>query len=400
MNNYLTISGPAAVVPAQELSARLFDEFIAFIDRPGKTARTYITNLRQFAAWLNYRAISRPQRADVIAYRDYLGQEHDAIQLDADSPQGWTYRTTAAGHRYTIQCKPNTIAQYLRSVCAFFRWTAAAGYYPNIADNIHAPKIRQDFHRKDALNAADVLTIEKSIEAQAREKAAQAAQERKDTAGRISRATEQGARLQAMYTLAVNAGLRTIEISRANVKDIETKDGRAYIYIWGKGHTEADAKKPLAPEVYQAIRDYLQIRSDRPTPNSPLFVSTGNRSGGQRIAETTISRMLKKAMQAAGFDSDRITAHTLRHTAGTNVMQITGNLYTAQTYMRHSNPATTEIYLHNDTTEAEASTAQALYNLYHGISRNNDSRAKLESLLDRLPPAKVEQLAGIAAAMA
>ena len=81
-------------------------------------------------------------------------------------------------------------------------------------------------------------------------------------------------------------------------------------------------------------------------------------------------------------------------------MQITGNLYTAQTYMRHSNPATTEIYLHNDTTEAEASTAQALYNLYHGISRNNDSRAKLESLLDRLPPAKVEQLAGIAAAMA
>lgn len=400
MNNYLTISGPAAVVPAQELPARLFDEFIAFIDRPGKTARTYITNLRQFAAWLNYRAISRPQRADVIAYRDYLGQEHDAIQLDADSPQGWTYRTTAGGHRYTIQCKPNTIAQYLRSVCAFFRWTAAAGYYPNIADNIHAPKIRQDFHRKDALNAADVLTIEKSIEAQAREKAAQAAQERKDTAGRISRATEQGARLQAMYTLAVNAGLRTIEISRANVKDIETKDGRAYIYIWGKGHTEADAKKPLAPEVYQAIRDYLQIRSDRPTPNSPLFVSTGNRSGGQRIAETTISRMLKKAMQAAGFDSDRITAHTLRHTAGTNVMQITGNLYTAQTYMRHSNPATTEIYLHNDTTEAEASTAQALYNLYHGISRNNDSRAKLESLLDRLPPAKVEQLAGIAAAMA
>lgn len=399
MNAAITISTSGAIIQAQELPARLFDEFISFIDRPGKTERTYITNLRQFAAWMRYKAISRPQRSDVIAYRDYLGQEHDAIQLDNDSPAGWTYRTTAAGRRYKITCRPNTVRQYLRSVCAFFRWTAASGYYPNIADNIHAPKVKQDFHKKDALTAADVLTIEQSIAAQAEAKTAEAAQEPKDTAGRISRATEQGKRLQAMYVLAVNAGLRTIEISRANVKDIETKDGQAYIYIWGKGHTEPDAKKPLAPEVYQAIREYLQIRSDRPTANSPLFTSTGNRSGGQRIAETTISRMLKRAMQAAGFDSDRITAHSLRHTAGTNVMQITGNLYTAQNYMRHASPATTEIYLHNDTAAAEAETARALYNLYHGIS-NDNSRAKLESLLDRLTPAKLEQLAGIAAAMA
>lgn len=399
--NALQISTPAAVIQtAQELPARLFDDFIAYIDRPGKTEKTYITNLRQFAAYMAYKAIRSPQRADVIAYRDYLGQEHDAIQLDPDSPQGWTYRTTAAGKRYTITCKPNTIAQYLRSVRAFFSWTAAAGYYPNIAANIHPPKIRQDFHRKDALHAADVATVEQSISLQAQEKAAQAAQERKDTAGRVERATEQGARLQAMFTLAVNAGLRTVEISRANVRDIEVKDGQAYIYIWGKGHTEADTKKPLAPEVYQAIRAYLEIRSDRPTANSPLFVSTGNRSGGQRIAETTISRMLKKALQGAGFDSDRITAHSLRHTAGTAVMELTGNLYTSQQYMRHASPMTTEIYLHNDTAAQEAETARALYNLYHGISTGDNARAKLEGILDRLTPAKIDQLAGIAAAMA
>lgn len=400
MNTALTISTPAAITTAPELQAHLFDEFIEYIDRPGKTARTYITNLRQFVAWLRYRTITRPQRADVIAYRDYLGQEHDAIQLDQESPAGWTYRTTAGGRRYRITCKPATVAQYLRSVCQFFRWTAASGYYPNIAENIHAPKLRQDFHKKDALTAADVLTIEQSIAAAAEGKAAAAARNPKDTAGRISRATEQGRRLYAIYTLAVNAGLRTIEISRANVKDIAIKDGNAYIYIWGKGHTEPDQKKPLAPEVYAAIREYLNTRSDRPTANSPLFVSTGNRSGGQRIAETTISRMLKKAMQGAGYDSDRITAHTLRHTAGTNVMSLTGDIYTAQKYMRHSNPATTEIYLHNDTTRQEAETARALYNLYHGISQDNSNRARLDSLLDRLTPAKIEQLAGIAAAMA
>ena len=390
----------AAIVPASELQFSLFDDFIRFIDRPGKTTQTYITNLRQFAAWLCYRAIRRPQRQDVIAYRDYLSAEHEAIQLDTGSPDGWRYRTDRTGKRILITCKAATVAQYLRSVCQFFRWTAANNLYPDIAANIHAPKVRHDNHKKKALSAADVLTIEESIAATARDRAAAAAQQEKDTAGRIDRATEQGKRLYAMYLLAVNAGLRTVEISRAQIKDIEVENGNACLMIWGKGHSEADQRKPLAPEVYAAIRDYLDSRSDRPTANSPLFVSTGNRSGGKAIAARTISTMLKQAMQQAGYDSERITAHSLRHTAGTNVMELTGNnLYTTQQYMRHSNPATTEIYLHNDTEKQEITIAQQLYNFYHG-KMETGSRERLETLLDTMTPAQLEQLTGIAAAMA
>lgn len=391
----------AAIVPANDLPPVLFDDFISFIDRGAKTTRTYITNLRQFAAWLKYAAISRPQRQHILSYRDYLAAEHDAIKLDPDSVNGWTYRTDSRGNRYKVTCKPNTVKQYLQSVRQFFSWTAANGYYPNIAANIHAPKIRTDVHKKDALTAADVLTIEKSIQAAAEAKAAAAADAEKDTAGRISRATEQGKRDYAIYMLAVNAGLRTVEISRATVKDLEVKGGRAVLYVWGKGHVEADAKKPLAPEVYAAIKDYLDSRSDRPTANSPLFVATGNRSGGKRIAETTISKMLKKAMQRAGYDSDRITAHTLRHTAGNNVMELTGdNLFITQTYMRHVDPKTTEIYLHRDTEQQEADIAQQLYNLYHGITERQDDRGKLEQLIARMNPAQLAQLTNIAAAMA
>ena len=397
MNAITTTSNAAGIIPADDLRPALFEEFITFIDRGEKTTRTYITNLRQFAAYLAYKRIARPQRQDVISYRDYLTAEHEAIQYNPAT--GWTYRTDRSGRRYTITCKPTTVKIYLQSVRQFFSWTAANGYYPDIAANIHAPKVRQDVHRKDALTAADVLTIEQSIAAAAGAKIEAAEAHSKDTAGRISRATEQGKRLFAMYTLAVNAGLRTIEISRANVRDLEVKSGRAVLYVWGKGHTEADAKKPLAPEVYEAIRDYLDSRGDRPTANSPLFVSTGNRSGGKRIAETTISKMLKQAMQQAGFNSDRITAHTLRHTAGTNVQEITGNLYITQKYMRHANPATTEIYLHNDTEKQETQTAQDLYNLYHGITAGDD-REQLENLLQRMTPAQLSQLTGIAAAIA
>ena len=394
----LEIYNSRNLTPAQDFNPGLFDDFKAWIDRSEKTARSYTTNFRQFIAWLKYAAIRNPQRQDIISYRQWLTAEHEAIKLDPQSVTGWKYRTDSAGNRLRITCKPNTIAQYLRSVCQFFRWTAANNLYPDIAANIHAPKLRHDRHSKEALTAPEVLAIEKSIAQRAQERTQAAQNAQKDTAGRIQRSTEQGKRIYAMYLLAVNAGLRTVEISRANIKDLETKGGQTWLYIWGKGHTEPDQRKPLAPEVAAAVKEYLKSRTDKPTGNSPLFVSTGNRSGGKRIAPTTISTMLKRAMQEAGFDSERITAHSLRHTAGTNVQEITGNLYATQLYMRHSNPATTEIYLHTETEQAEAGIAQQLYNLYHGTGADN--RAKLEQLINRMTPQQLEQLTGIAAAMA
>ena len=400
--NAITVYNRQDLTPAQGqgFNAALFSDFVSWIDRSEKTTRSYLVNLRQFMAWLKYADVINPQREDIISYRQWLTAEHDAIALDLQSPRGWSYRTDPAGNPQRICCRPNTVAQYLRTVCQFFKWTAANNLYPDIAANVHAPKVKHDTHRKDALTAGEVLQIEQSITAQGAAKQAAAQQAAKDKAGRTQRSTEQSKRLYAMYLLAVNAGLRTIEISRANVKDFETKGGQAWLYIWGKGHTEPDQKKPLAPEVAAALNDYLRSRSDKPTGTSPLFVSTGNRSGGKRIATTTISTMLKRAMQEAGFNSERLTAHSLRHTAGTAVQELTGNLYTTQQYMRHSNPATTEIYLHNDTEKAEASIAQQLYNLYHGTGTAEGSRSKLESLLERLNPQQIEQLTGIAAAMA
>lgn len=344
----------------------LFVAYIDFVDRSEKTAQTYAKNLRQFAAWMYRKGIEAPTRDDIIAYRDYLLQEHEAIIYDPVS--GWKPRTDRNGGPLLITCKANTVSQYIRSIAAFFRWTAESGIYPNVAAGIHSPKIRHDTHRKEALTPAEVLNVEKSIDAAAAAQAEKADQAAKDSAGRVQRSEEQSKRLKAIYLLAVNCGLRTVELSRANISDIEVKGGQAYIYIWGKGHSEPDTRKPIPPAIKTAIDDYIQSRKDKPTGKSPLFVSTGNRSGGQRIAPTTISMMLKKAMKAAGYDSTRITAHSLRHTAGTNVMKLTGDLYLTQKYMRHSNPGTTEIYLHNETEDREAEVAQQLYDLYHNAT--------------------------------
>ena len=396
MTQAAIINNTGLIIPKQDLTPSLFDSFIKWIDRGEKTTRTYIVNLRQFIAWLRYSAITRPERQDIISYRQYLCTEHEAIQLDGLS---WKYRTDKSGSPVKVSCKPNTVKQYLQSVCQFFKWTAAEGLYPNIAENIHVPKVKHDTHRKEALTAAEVQTIESSITRKAAADLTEAEQARKDTEGRAQRATEQGKRLYAIYLLTVTAGLRTIEISRANVKDLEEKGGCTYLYIWGKGHTEADTKKALAPEVAAAIKDYLKSRTDYPTGTSPLFVATGNRSRGKRLATTTISTMLKEAMKEAGFNSERLTAHSLRHTAGTNAMQLTGDLYTTQQYMRHSSPATTEIYLHIDTEQKEAEIAQRLYNHYHGIDNATDSREQLQAAIQKMSQQQLEQLAAIAKAI-
>ena len=152
---------------------------------------------------------------------------------------------------------------------------------------------------------------------------------------------------------------------------------------------------------YEAVKDYLESRTDNPTQAAPLFVATGNRSGGKRLAPTTISTMLKRALQAAGFDSENITAHSLRHTAGNNVMELTNdNLYLTQQYMRHSSPVTTEIYLHRNTERQESEIAQQLYNRYHGGEDQRGELQQLAAILQTLTADQRQHITSIAAALA
>ena len=354
------------MIQGATFSPSYFGAFIDWIDRTENTAKSYVNHLRQFWAWTLYREILQPIREDIIAFREWLLSEHEAITIDKAGK--WTYRKDrATGKPFVLACTPTTTAQYIRSIKQFFRWTSAAGLYPDIAENIRPPKVSYTMHRRDALTVEQVKAVESSIKESSRQGIISAEQEKKDTKGRTHRKTEQGARLLAMYQLAVINGLRTVELSRARVKDFEERGGRYYLYIQGKGHSEADERKPLAPEVADAIKEYLHIRAKgfSLNGNSPLFVATGNRNGGGKLDPRTISTIIKDALKTAGLNSSRITAHSLRHTAGTALYGITHDLYGVQKYMRHANPATTEIYLHNDTEKQDADFTDKLYKLFH-----------------------------------
>ena len=138
----------------------------------------------------------------------------------------------------------------------------------------------------------------------------------------------------------ITAGLRTVEVSRANVEDLFNRAGKIFLYVQGKGRDEKDAVAKVPAATYKLIQDYLAARG-KVKADAPLFCS---RFG--RLDSKFISKIIKTAMRRAGFDSKRLTAHSLRHTAATNALSNGATLRQVQQMLRHTNIATTQIYLH------------------------------------------------------
>lgn len=303
-------------VPVPTFDKALLDRFIDYTDRKPTTIKGYITCVKQFYKWMHANGIETPTREIIKAYRDYLT---------------------------TTDLKAGTQAQYLRAVRHFCAWIASETGCPNIAENIHGAKVRHDIHKRDTVPAEAVSEI----------------------AATIDTATEDGKRALAMYLLCVVNGTRCIELSRLNCEDIKKMGGITYIYLYGKGHDEADQRQVLIEPVERAITDYLNSRTEPVKAKSPLFTSTSNRNKGGRISEKAISTMLKRVLQGAGYDSDRLTAHSLRHACGTGAHKAGIDLYGVQHLMRHVDPATSEIYIHDDDdTAAELTGRAAIYDYY------------------------------------
>ena len=140
------------------------------------------------------------------------------------------------------------------------------------------------------------------------------------------------------------AGVRTVEIVRADVADIQLRDGKYFLYVQGKGRNDKSECVQIAPSVYSLISDYLASRTDK---NENLFASVSHRNFGGRLNTTTISILVKDMMRRAGFDSERLTAHSLRHTAATIALQAGASLRQVQQVLRHKSVNVTEIYLHD-----------------------------------------------------
>lgn len=284
------------IIERQEVGAELFNRFIAYLDTMPKTIETYTKALRQLFRYFSLNGIRQPQREDIIAFREEL---------------------KASGH------KPTTIQNYVTATKLFFSWTAQEGYYPNIADHLKGAKLDRE-HKKDYLTSRQVKEVLENIE----------------------RDSLQGLRDYAILTLMVTGGLRTIEVIRADIGDLRTAGEDTVLYVQGKGRQEKTEYVKISPQVERAIRAYLKARGET-GEEEPLFTSLSNNSKGKRLSTRSISGTVKNRLREAGYNSERLTAHSLRHTAVTLSLLAGKDITEVQQFARHANIATTMIYNHS-----------------------------------------------------
>ena len=294
MNGLQTTENKDLIIQ-QTIEANFFNRFITYLDAKPKTIETYTRALRQLFNYLSFNGIKQPQREDIIAFREEL---------------------RASGH------KPTTVQNYMTATKLFFNWTSQEGLYPNVAEHLKGAKLNRD-HKKDYLTSRQVKEVLDNIE--------------KDTL--------KGLRDYAILTLMVTGGLRDIEVSRADIGDLRNAGENTVLYIQGKGKDEKTDYIKVPQQVEKAIRSYLTARGEA-REKEPLFTSTSNNNIGKRLTTRSISGIVKTRLRQAGYDSPRLTAHSLRHTAVTLSLLAGKDIGEVQQFARHANITTTMIYNH------------------------------------------------------
>ena len=114
-----------------------------------------------------------------------------------------------------------------------------------------------------------------------------------------------------MVNLIIRTGLRTVEVSRADIGGIVRKRGKRILKVWGKGSEGKDAFVILGDPVWEPIRRYLEERGER-SRDSALFVTEGKGHRGERISTRSIQHVCKEALRAIGLELFSLSVFLLK----------------------------------------------------------------------------------------
>lgn len=275
--------------------------------------------LNQFKA-----SIDTTSKATAESYTNAVKQYLQFIEKYGMNPQSAETVKEYKHHLLGLGYKASTVNSYITSIKRFYVYLEEVGACQNVAKKVKKVHENKDFKK-------DCLTV----------------QQAKTVISTCNTSTLTGKRDHALMCLLLYTGLRTIEVARAQVGDIRNKGNTIVLYVQGKGHAEKDSFVVLPETVQHAINDYLKARPETLTDESPLFACTGNRATNKPLHVKSISRIVKGIFKENGLISERLTAHSTRHTACTLALLSGASLQDVQQMARHQNINTTLIYSHN-----------------------------------------------------
>lgn len=145
---------------------------------------------------------------------------------------------------------------------------------------------------------------------------------------------------QAILSLLAIEGLRTVEVTRLLVKDIDFDNH--LLWVLGKGKTTKKAIR-LFNQCAESLRHYLQDSGWWPTTahqSKKLF---------PEMQTYHIRYRVDKAMKSIGLKRQHLSAHSLRHTAGQLLLDQGIEPLDVQRHLRHESFETTQLYIKKKT---------------------------------------------------
>lgn len=143
-------------------------------------------------------------------------------------------------------------------------------------------------------------------------------------------------RARLAVALMLGIGLRLHEVTRLTTSDVDLR--AATVLVRGKGSHERLLPLPQRCRVMLA-----EVCHSRPA-GAPLVCS----QRGTELSTSAMSRLIRQAMEDAGVKRaprDGRSAHCLRHTCASEVLEAGAPLHVVRELLGHSNIATTSIYL-------------------------------------------------------
>ena len=144
------------------------------------------------------------------------------------------------------------------------------------------------------------------------------------------------ARIRRVLGLCYGCGMRLGEVRSLMIEDIDSAQHQILIRQ-GKGNKD---RYTLLPETLLVdMRNHFKLTR----PKKYLFES---KQTGRALHERSIQTIVNSGMEKAGFKNKGFTAHTLRHSFATHLLDAGSDIHTIKTLLGHSKIETTMIYLH------------------------------------------------------
>ncbi|MGI5169585.1 tyrosine-type recombinase/integrase [Spirillospora sp. CA-253888] len=262
---------------------------------------------------------------------DLTGEDVDEVLLKfAHKPDGRRSAEASASGGVRLQ-SASSQARFRRSVSAFFRHAAVAGWVQLNPMSAATLKPKQRGGLRAERRALTTEQAEGLLGA-ARELVVAPV----DSGKRVDQRTELRDGLIVLLLAAV--GPRVSELTRANVEDFFVNAGMRYWRIFGKGGRTRDV--PLPRPVVEVLDAYLaegRPLLDRGREPKALLLSWR----GRRLARGDVQGVIDRVL--ARVDPERrrsVTPHGLRHTTATHLLAAATDMDAVRRVLGHSDLST------------------------------------------------------------